>query len=201
MGAVKAYYHARAPEYDDWFLGTGRFAELDRPGFEDDLAELIAAISALSPARTLDVACGTGFITRHLRGAVSGLDQSEKMLEIARERLPEATFVHGDALRLPFEDRSFDRVFTSHFYGHLEPGERVSFLVEAQRVAPELVIADAATRPDHRAEEWQQRVLSDGSRYTVFKRYFDPEQLADEIGGAAVLHASDWFVMVSSPGR
>ena len=47
--------------------------------------------------------------------------------------------------------------------------------------------------------QWLQRVLGDGSRFTVFKRYFDPARLADEIGGATVLHASPWFVMVTSP--
>ena len=75
--------------------------------------------SALAPARTLDVACGTGFLTRHLRGEITALDQSERMLEIAAERVPEAMLVSGDALALPFADGSFDRLFTGHFYGHL----------------------------------------------------------------------------------
>lgn len=195
---MRAYYHARAPEYDDWFLGLGRFAELDRPGWEEDLEALIAAISALPPARTLDVACGTGFITRHLRGELTGLDQSERMLEIARERLPEAALVHGDALALPYDDRAFDRVFSSHLYGHLEREDRAAFLAEARRVAPELVLLDAATRPDHGSDEWQERILNDGSRFAVYKRYFDPDQLVAELGGGTVLHASRWFVMVRS---
>ena len=41
------------------------------------------------------------------------------MLEIARERVPAAAFVPGDALPLPFADDTFERVFTGHFYGHL----------------------------------------------------------------------------------
>jgi hypothetical protein len=41
-------------------------------------------------------------------------------------------------------------------------------------------------------------VLNDGSRFTVYKRYFDPRQLAAELGGGVVLHSSRWFVMVSS---
>ena len=32
--SVKAYYEARAPEYDDWWLGTGLFEQRDRPGWE-----------------------------------------------------------------------------------------------------------------------------------------------------------------------
>ncbi len=54
---------------------------------------LEAARASLPPARTLDVACGTGFLTRHLAGEVVGLDQSDAMIEIAREQAPNATFV------------------------------------------------------------------------------------------------------------
>ena len=66
------------------------------------------------------------------------------MLEVAAERLPEAELVRADALPLPFPDGSFGRVFTSHFYGHLEPDERRRFVAEARRVATELVVVDSA---------------------------------------------------------
>ena len=195
---MKQYYDHRAPEYDDWYLGVGRFADRDRPGWEEDLNELQDDVAALASARTLDVACGTGFLTRHLRGEIIALDQSERMLEVAAERVPDAVFVSGDALALPFADGSFDRLFTGHFYGHLQDRDREAFLAEAHRVASELVIVDSARRPDHEPEEWQDRVLNDGSRYDVYKRFFDPEALAQELGGGSVLHASRWFVMVSS---
>jgi ubiquinone/menaquinone biosynthesis C-methylase UbiE len=198
---VKAYYDTRAPEYDEWYLGRGRFAERDRPGWDEALAALRDAIAGLPPARTLDVACGTGFLTRHLKGQITGLDQSERMLAIARRRVPRASFVQGDALAVPFDHDAFDRVFTGHFYGHLDSDQRRLFLAEARRVAPELIVVDAALQPDHQPEEWQERVLNDGSRFTVYKRFFNPRQLADELGGGGggvVLHSSRWFVMVSS---
>jgi ubiquinone/menaquinone biosynthesis C-methylase UbiE len=195
---VKQYYDHRAPEYDDWYLGVGRFAQRDRPGWEQDLAELQDDVAALAPARTLDVACGTGFLTRHLRGEITAFDQSERMLEVAAQRVPDAELVSGDALALPFADGSFERLFTGHFYGHLEGRDREAFLAEARRVASELVVVDSARRPDHELEEWQERVLNDGSRYEVYKRFFEPDALARELGGGTVLHTSRWFVMVSS---
>jgi len=198
---VKAYYDARAPEYDEWYLGAGRFAGLDRPDWDKDLRALRQAIAALPPARTLDVACGTGFLTRSLRGQITGLDQSDRMLAIARNRLPEANLVQADALPLPFEDGSFERLFTSHFYGHLEPVQRAGFLTEARRVASELVVVDSALRPGHAPEERQERILNDGSRFSVYKRYFDPPRLVRELGGGRVLLATSWFVMVSSPAE
>jgi len=75
--------------------------------------------------RVLDVACGTGELTRAFRagsraGRVVGLDYTREMLDIAEEkgRKDEGTearrsdesieYIHGDAMDLPFEDESFD---------------------------------------------------------------------------------------------
>jgi ubiquinone/menaquinone biosynthesis C-methylase UbiE len=194
---MKEYYDARAPEYDEWYLGRGRFADRDRPNWDEELAALLAAIEALPPKRTLDVACGTGFLTRHLRGDVTGLDQSARMLAIAAQRRPDAAFVQGDGLDLPFEDGFFERLFTGHFYGHLEEDQRVRFLAEAHRVAAELVVVDASRAHSPVAEEIQERILNNGSRWTVYKRYFEPDKLAAELGGRGeTLFAGNWFVVV-----
>ena len=190
------YYDRRAPEYDQWYMGTGLFAARDRPGWHKEVRDLCVAIAALPAASTLDVACGTGFLTRHLRGVVTGLDQSAQMLEIARDRIPGGRVVHGDAVPLPFEDGSFDRVFTGHVYGHLRPGERERFVAEALRVAGQLVVVDSHVRPDHDAEEEQERTLNDGSVHRVYKRYFTGAGLAAELAGGEVLHDGDRFVMV-----
>jgi ubiquinone/menaquinone biosynthesis C-methylase UbiE len=196
---VKAYYDARAPEYDDWYLGSGLYSDRDRPGWDTELAGLIDAIRALPPARTLDVACGTGFLMRHIQGEIVGIDASERMLAIAHERVPEGEFLVADALQLPFDDQSFDRLFTGHFYGHLEEEERVRFLGEAGRVARELVIVDSSQQHSPVDEEFQPRVLKDGSRWEVYKRYFTGSGLAEELGGGDTLFEGHWFVVVRSP--
>ena len=193
---MKAYYDRRAPEYDDWWFGTGLHADRDRPGWGEEVDALIQALAALPPARTLDVACGTGFLTRHLPGEIVGLDQSESMLEIARTRMPAAEFVRGDGIELPFPDGAFERVFTGHFYGHLEEPERRLFLGEARRVAGELVVVDSALRDEVEPVELQERVLKDGSRWEVYKRHFTADGLARELGGGRIVHAGRWFVAV-----
>lgn len=195
---MKAYYEARAQEYDDWWLGHGLYAG-DRPDDWHDQRELLTRwISGLPPARTLDVACGTGFLTRHLRGEVVGLDQSASMLEAAGAQAPHVDFVQGDALALPFADASFERVFASYFYCHLEDEDRLRFLAEVRRVARELVVVGTVLREGEEPTRWDERVLKDGSRWKVFKRVFVPEELARELGGR-VLHVSRLFVMAASP--
>jgi ubiquinone/menaquinone biosynthesis C-methylase UbiE len=193
---MKEYYHLRADGYDDWYLGRGAHAARDADAWQADLDGLVATIEALPAVRTLDVACGTGFLTRHLHGDVVALDQSTAMLEHARRAAPRATVLHGDAFALPFPNDSFGRVFTGHFYGHLDEGERAAFLAEARRVAPELVVVDAAVRPDHDVAEIQQRELPDGSVWPVLKRYFTPEALLAELDGGETLYRGPWFVVV-----
>jgi SAM-dependent methyltransferase len=196
--ATAAYYERRAAEYDDWYTGSGLHAARSRPGWDAEVADVVALVRGLEPARTLDVACGTGFLTRELRGLVVGLDQSPAMVEIAQRRIPDGVAVVGDSLALPFAPGSFDRVFTGHFYGHLPPDERATFLREAARVAGELVVVDSALRPGVEPEGFQERVLLDGSRHRVFKRYLRADALAAELGGEP-LYAGTWFVAARAP--
>lgn len=62
----------------------------------------------------IDVACGSGKLTGELAkvagptGRVLGLDFSPQMLAIARREHPKLEFIEGDALKLPFDDGSFD---------------------------------------------------------------------------------------------
>jgi len=193
----RAYYEHRAPEYDDWYLGTGLFAQRVRPGWPEELAALKAVLASLRFDSFLDVACGTGYLTECLSGSVIGLDQSASMLAVARRRLPRAAFIRGDALQIPFRSQEFDCLVAAHFYGHLDQQARRMFLDEARRVSRSMLVIDAAQRDDVPPEEYQERVLSDGSRHVVYKRYFTPEGLIAETGANRTLHAGRWFVAVS----
>jgi ubiquinone/menaquinone biosynthesis C-methylase UbiE len=195
--SMEPYYERRAAEYDDWYLGTGLFADRQRPGWADELQAVEELISSLPPARTLDVACGTGFLTRHVPGRVIATDASAAMLAKSRAR-HDHPLVRADAFAMPFRDHSFDRVFTGHFYGHLHPEQRARFLAESRRIAPTLVVLDTTLREDIAPEQIQERILNDGSSHHVFKRYFTAPQLSSELGDARVLFEGRWFVMVES---
>jgi ubiquinone/menaquinone biosynthesis C-methylase UbiE len=194
---VKEYYDHFAPEYDRWYRGE-YYTGAERERFLAEVAVLGRRLTELPAARTLDVACGTGYLTRHLPGEVVGLDASGRMIALARVQAPEATFVQGEALELPFDDDAFERVFAGHFYGHLEEAERLRFVGEARRVARELVVVDAPLRPDHDVAEWQVRRTQDGVEWPLYKRFFAPDVLCAELGGAEVLLDGEWFVAVVS---
>jgi ubiquinone/menaquinone biosynthesis C-methylase UbiE len=116
------------------------------------------------------------------------------MLAQAASRVPGAKTVQADALPLPFEDWSFERVFSSHFYDHLETSKRALFLTEATRVADELVLVQELGE-EHR-EGLIRRDLQDGSRHEIYKAFFTPETLLDELGGGEVLFRGALFVAV-----
>jgi ubiquinone/menaquinone biosynthesis C-methylase UbiE len=84
----------------------------------------------------LDVACGTGAVTRAAadRGArVTGLDVNPAMLAVARRVRPDLDWREGDATGLPFEDGSYDRVLSQAALMFF--GDRVAALREMGRVA------------------------------------------------------------------
>lgn len=86
--ATAHYYDQRAEEYDQWYHGEGLFARRERPGWHGEITDVTALLSQLEPATTIDVACGTAFLTRHLPGTVLGLDLSPRMTRVATSHLP-----------------------------------------------------------------------------------------------------------------
>jgi len=100
---------------------------------------MVAGLGLPPRARVLDVAAGTGAITRLLeaRGArVIALDQSIEMLNVARRR--GATVVPGTAERLPFPDASFDGVTFGYLLRYVDPGVAMRELVRVLRPGGEI---------------------------------------------------------------
>ena len=75
---------------------------------------VVKRVQSLMPpnARVLDVGCGTGDLSIELfdktAADVVGIDFCNPMLQLARQKAPQLTFIEGDALQLPFPDASFD---------------------------------------------------------------------------------------------
>lgn len=105
--------------------------------FEHYAVEVVAAIAdrvgAAPTTRLLDVACGSGWAMRFLRGRgadVAGIDAAARLLEVAGERNPTSELVHGSMFDLPWAAGSFDAVVSIN--GIWGGGEDA--LVEAHRV-------------------------------------------------------------------
>jgi len=109
------------------------------PALFEQWPEHVIAAAGVGPGdRTLDIACGTGVLTRRLPALVGerpvpvGLDISAGMLEVARRINAAVDWRRGDASRLPFDDASFDRVLCQ--FGLMFFPDGVGALREMKRV-------------------------------------------------------------------
>lgn len=91
------------------------YQELLVPAMFEDCARRLVAVANPRPGdRVLDVACGTGVLTRAVadqledRESVVGLDMNPAMLSVAEELAPELEWHEGRAENLPFDAGTFD---------------------------------------------------------------------------------------------
>ncbi|MBI2929003.1 MAG: class I SAM-dependent methyltransferase [Verrucomicrobia bacterium] len=170
---VRSLFATVAPRYD-------LINDLQSLGLHRRWKRRVVELAQVGPGqRALDVCCGTGDLALALaqRGAaVTGLDFSEPMLAVARQRLDRAQaarrnhsaqaseaaappshispplrvqFLHGDALRLPFPDEEFDAVTVG--YGLRNLADWAAGLREMARVAKpggRLLVLDFG-KPNH----------------------------------------------------
>ena len=112
-------------------------------GFGRAVQELISQANIEKPGSVLDVGCGTGTLIVRLKRQYSavqviGVDPDSKALQRARKKASRAgvsvQLDHGFADALPYGERSFDRVFSSFMFHHLDEDERERTSREVLRV-------------------------------------------------------------------
>lgn len=125
----KAAFNQQAPTYDSDI--KGQHARSLYPIILKKLSEI--------PYQTaLDLGCGTGEMMKRILQQdksknLYGIDLSEKMLDVAKEKLGnDATLVLGDSEHLPFSDSFFDVVYCNDSFHHYPAPDNV--LSEVYRV-------------------------------------------------------------------
>lgn len=133
MADVKTQFSGAMPEYYDRCLGTVQF---------DPYAAFLAERLPVRPGGdVLEIACGTGVVTRRLRERLDpsvrlvATDLSAAMVEFARQALGAGNGLHwreADAMRLPFADGEFAAVVCG--FGLMFAPDKLAALREARRV-------------------------------------------------------------------
>jgi SAM-dependent methyltransferase len=118
-----------------WGARARDWAEIQEQSCLPVYHEVLKRAEVGSTTRYLDVGCGSGMaagLAADLGADVSGIDASEALLMIAKERVARANFQTSDLEEIPFDDASFDVVtgFNSFQYA----GNPVLALGEARRV-------------------------------------------------------------------
>lgn len=135
MNGRDAAFRGSIPEYYHRFLG-GFY-------FEPYAADLARRLSVGPSASVLELACGTGIATRHVRAALPAgvqlvaTDLNPPMIEYARGRLAgwDVHWRTADAQALPFKDRVFDAVVCQ--FGWMFLPDKAAGIREARRVLRE----------------------------------------------------------------
>ena len=208
-----AYYEARAPEYDDWYLRRGRYergpihdaawnAELDTAGRWLDGLPISGQI--------VELAAGTGWWSPLLagKGELSIYDAAEAPLDRARDRL----LAHGlrahihtrDAWAEP--DRNVDALFTGFWLSHIPRELLPDFLSIARRWLRDegtFAFIDSLPDPqsgaaDHPTPESDRSIrrLDDGREFEIVKVYYAPDELEAALRAAGFASAE-----VTTTGR
>jgi len=86
--------------------------------------------------KILDLGCGNGRLSQVFKDVdYTGVDNSERLIEIAKRTYPASKFLVEDALNLPFLDNHFDKIYSIAVLHHIPSEElRLKFLIEAKRV-------------------------------------------------------------------
>lgn len=190
--SLRAYYAARAVEYDRVY---------EKPERQADLAALRRWLPPrVAGKRLLEVACGTGYWTQLVAPVASGIvaiDAAAETLVIARARVHAETvrFLIADAYRVPASEGPFGAALAAFWFSHVPRHRQREFLAGLATVLSlgarvilidNLFVAGSSTPISERDQDgntYQLRRLDDGSSHRVLKNFPTEADLTAAMSG------------------
>jgi ubiquinone/menaquinone biosynthesis C-methylase UbiE len=139
------------------------YERIHAPRFAEPARDLVALAGIQPGTRVLDVGTGTGVCAQAILDAGAtpvGIDPSDGMLAVARERHPGIEFAAAEAIDLPFPPGSFDTALGGFVLAHFTKVETALF--DIKRVTRPGGVLGFSTWMDGRdafTETWRQLVL------------------------------------------
>lgn len=145
------------------------------------LNEIYRTVKQKENASVLDIGFGTGVLTKKLYDdgfTIYGIDFSEKMIEIAKNKMPKAKLIQYDfskALPPEIEKIKFDFIICTYAIHHLNDEQKITFIHELQKfLYPDgkILIGDVAFESKKELEECKANSgenWDNDESYIVFK--------------------------------
>ena len=154
-------------------------------GYRDVLGSIYREVMAKENASVLDIGFGTGTLTTRLYEGgckVYGQDFSERMLELAKEKMPDAKLFLGDfseGLVEPLREQRYDFIIGTYSFHHLNDSQKIVLLKDIMNLLNpdgKIFIGDVAFETRKQMEECKTKA---GDEWDDEEFYF----VADEIKG------------------
>lgn len=148
-------------------------------------------------SNVLEIGVGTGNLaSKYLLDSISivGLDQSRKMLHIARKNHKNLKLRLGEFLKLPFGNNSFDRIVTTYAFHHLTDQEKEFALKEMLRVLKscgEIIIGDMMFCNDDSRDQFLNSLSERDQRVVEDEYYTNIEKFGEVIAEYGLRYTVD----------
>lgn len=169
--------------FDLWADGYDKSVQLSEEndeypfaGYKYVLNTIYNIVHEREKARILDIGFGTGILTKKLYNdgyEIYGIDFSQKMIKIAKEKMPLANLIKYDFSKgLPEEikNNSFDYIISTYAMHHLEDEEKSEFIEELENYinkGGEIIIGDIAFKTRDLLEKCKSN----------YNEYWDDEEI------------------------
>ncbi len=158
-------------------------------GYRAVLNEIYNRVLSGAGKTVLDIGFGTGTLTSRLYGqgcTIYGQDFSQRMIQLAREKMPDAALYQGDftqGLVPALRQRKYDAIVATYSLHHLTDGQKVSFLQELRTLLNKngrIYVGDVAfaTRP-----ELETCRAASGDEWDEEEVYFVCDELRRDLPG------------------
>jgi len=199
--------------------------ERARPGYPPEAIDFLHGLGLGPDGDVLDVAAGTGKLTRALIAAgarVTAVEPLFAMRQMLQQRLPEATVMEGTAEHIPVQDASMDLVTVAqafHWFDAeaamreiarvLRPGGGLAAIwnvrderVEWMAMIRELIEEHKSGTPDHRSGHWRRPFEAPGTPFGPVKlETFSHSQEVSRADAVDVFASRSYVAALPEPER
>ncbi|UCD09664.1 MAG: class I SAM-dependent methyltransferase [Dehalococcoidales bacterium] len=196
------YYNARASEYEEFYWGRSGARIHDPELYTRETLTVRNLLPDLISGNCLDIACGTGFwlpVYEKNCTNITLIDQSENVLVECEKKVnllrikDKVEIVQDNLFTHDFKKKTYDCVLTGFLISHFRFSELTEFLHLADNLLisrGRLIIIDSTWNEEVASSGrtkigTMSRMLSDGQEFSVYKRYFDQDdidRMSDEHG-------------------
>ncbi|MEO1286937.1 MAG: class I SAM-dependent methyltransferase [Chloroflexota bacterium] len=215
----KAYYQARANEYDEWWYSQGRYnrgEKLNQQWEHEGQIVRDALLALPQEYHILELASGTGIWTQELLKIaqhITCVDASSEMININKAKLQsdKIDYIQADLFQWQTKQQ-FDMIFFGFWLSHVPQNEYKAFLQRVSNMlkpSGHLFIVDslrnkmATAHNQNMLEERSihKRILNDGREFQIYKVFYEANALQSDLAGVNIIadvHTTEQFFIYAN---